>query len=194
MIVCRRPCTVYDVDVIGVAVLVVLALTACFGVIMPASANATQWRALSARIAAVKAVTEQTNGRLRKVNAEISALQTGVAERTRAAPKPGALTSFLQRVAQLAEECGLQITQVLPQPAQQANGCLASDVWFSGRGTGLSFARLLDELVRENPYHALQDFRISHSGDPDDPRCTVSWTLRLYILEDEALEPAEEAP
>lgn len=193
MIVCRKPCTIYDVDVIGIAALVVIALAACFGVIVPASANATEYRALSATIAAVKANAEQTNRQLRKVNGEIGLLRSGVAERTRAAPKPGALTPFLQRVASLAEECDLQIEQVLPQPVRQAGNYLVGEVHFSGRGTALNFAWLLEQLGRENRYHALQEFSITQANDPSDGRCNLSWTLRLYMLGGES-EQAGETP
>ncbi len=194
MILCRKPCAIYDVDLIGLAALAVIALAACFGVIVPASATATECRALSGRIAAADAKAEQTNGRLHRVNAEIDRLQSGVAERTRAAPKPGALTPFLQRVASVAETCELQLTQVLPQPVQKVDGCLLGDVWFAGQGTGLDFARLLDELARENPYYTVQDFSIAHVGEPDDPRCKLSWTLRLQMLEDESSGQTAETP
>lgn len=194
MIVCRRPCTIYDVDVIGVAVLVVIALAACFGVIVPASANATEYGALSARTAAAHAKTEQTSERLGALNAEIEMLRSGVADRTRAAPKPNAPTPFLQRVASLARDYDLEISQVLPQPVQEADGYLTTEVRFLGRGTYLNFIRLLDQLARDNPYHTLQDFSIRSAADQGDPRCALSWTLRLYMLEDRRLEDAAQTP
>ena len=185
MIVSRKPCTIYDVDVIGVAALVVTGLAAWFGVIVPASANATEYQALSARIAAAETKLEHAGEQLRNVNARITALQNGVADRTRDAPKSGALTPFVQCAASLAEECELQVAQVLPQPVRHADGYLIGDVWFSGRGTSLNFARFLDQLARVNPYHGVEGFSIKRSGgEPDDPECALSWTLRLYMLED----------
>jgi hypothetical protein len=61
-----------------------------------------------------------------------------------------------------------------------------NDVSFSGRGRSLDFARLLDQLARENPYFSLQEFSIKASPHPADPECDLSWTLRLYMLEDQA--------
>ena len=194
MIVCRKPFTIFDVDVIGVAALVVLALAACFGVLVPASANATEYRALSARLVAADGRLEQTNQQLRRINSEIAALESGVAERTRAAPGADAPTPFLQRVAALAEQWNVQLVQVLPQPTRAADGYLFTDVRFSGRGTSLSFAGLLDQLARENPYHALQDFAITRSADPGDTRCALSWTLRLHMLEDDSAGHTEVRP
>ncbi len=185
MILCRKPCAIYDVDVIGFAALIVIALAAGFGVAYPASANTAEYRALSAEIAAAEAKMEQTNERLRLVNTEIDMLQSGVIDRTRAAPKTDALTPFLQRVASLAIECNLQITQVLPQPARQADGYLTGDIEFSGRGTSLSFARLLDLLSREIPYYSLQEFSIKSARGSTYAICELSWTLRLYMLKDQ---------
>jgi hypothetical protein len=194
MIICRRPFKLYDVDLIGIAALAVVGLAACFGVILPASADATECRILSDRIAAADGETETTNGRLRQVNAEIGVLQSGVAERVRTAPKADALTPFLQRVANLAEYCDVQITEVLPHPVRKVDGCLIGDVWFAGRGASLDFIRLLDELAREAPYNALRDFSIAQAGGPDDARCRLSWTLRLHMLEEAPPGPAAGTP
>jgi cell division protein FtsB len=194
MIIARKPCTVYDVDLIGIAALVVVVLAACFGTVIPASANANEYQAVRARIAVAHAKLQQASGQLRKLNAEIAALRSGVGERMRSAPKPGALTPFLQRVARLAEQCDLQLAQVVPQATREAAGCVLSDVRFSGRGSALSFIRLLDALARENPYHALQSFQIKQAGNLADPRCTLSWTLRLYMLEDGWFTQDEQGP
>jgi Tfp pilus assembly protein PilO len=189
MIVSRKPCTLYDVDVIGIVVLVVIALAACFGVVVPAGANASEYRELSAKIAAANAAADQTGSRLRRVSQEIEVLQRGVAGHMHAAPKPSALTPFLQRVASLAIPCNLRIIQVLPQPVQQAEACLTCDVSFSAQGRSLGFARLIHELSRDNPYFSLQDFSIKTSPNAAQPTYELSWTLRLYMLEDEARQP-----
>jgi hypothetical protein len=192
MIVARKPCTLYDVDVIGVTILTVIALAACFGVILPTGSNASAYRDVSARIVSANAVGDETGERLRNVMREIKMLQAGVAEHLDAAPKPGALTPFLQRVASLAVQCELRLAQVLPQPMKQADGYLTCDVSFSGQGRCLAFARLLDELSADNPYFSLQDFSIKASRNAAQPVCELSWTLRLYMLEDEAppVQPA----
>ncbi|GAF79456.1 unnamed protein product, partial [marine sediment metagenome] len=139
MIVCQKPFTIYDVDVIGVTALVVIGMAAWFGLVVPAGADASECRGLSATIAQADTRTEQTAARLREVSAQIERLQAGVTQQTRVAPKSGALTPFVQRVASLAEECDLQIARVLPQPVQTAHGYLIGDVRFSGQGTSLDF-------------------------------------------------------
>jgi hypothetical protein len=176
------------------AALVAIGLVGWLGVLTPARARATQYRALAARITDAKTKTEQTNVRVREINTEATRLREGVAGGTRAAPKPGALTSFLQRVATLAQEFDVQIVQVLPQPARRLDGYQVGVVGFSGRGSSLSFARLLDRLARENPYFELDDFSLARAADAADSRCTLSWTLRLYMLEDESSSSAGDRP
>jgi Tfp pilus assembly protein PilO len=195
MIVARKPCVIYDVDVIGVVGLLVLGLAGWFGVVVPANANAIEYAALSAQIAVAETKLEQASQRLREVNTRIASLQSGVAERTRDAPKRTALTSFLQCAATVAEECDLQIVQVVPQPVREAEGYFVGDVSFTGRGTCLDFARFVDRLARRNPYHAVQAFAIEQrGGEADDAQCQLSWTLRLYMLGDEAPAEAEGQP
>ncbi len=194
MIVARRPCTLYDVDVIGAAVLAVIALAAAFGVVLPAGVHATEYRDLSASIVAANATADQTGERLRGVNREMEALQEGVAGHMLAAPKPGALTPFLQRVASLANRCDLRIMQVLPRPVQPADGYLTCDVAFTGRGRSLDFARLIHELSWDNPYFSLREFSIKAPRNDLQPACELTWTLRFYMLEDSAqqLRPADQ--
>jgi len=194
MIVCKKPCTIYDVDVIGVVALIAVGVAACLGVVIPATADASEFRALSAKIAQANSKTEQTGVRLSKVDLQIEELQRGVDEQTRLAPKPGALSPFLQRVASVAEGCNLRIHRVLPQPGQRADGYAIGDIRFSGAGSSLDFVRLLDQLARDNPYYALRDFSIRRSADSTDPGCALSWTLRLYMLDDESLDDAGETP
>lgn len=194
MIVCRRPCTIYDVDVIGVVSLLMIGAAAWVGVIGPADANASERRGVTAMIAAANVKSEETNSRLRGLNTEIKTLFAGVAQHAELAPRAGALTPLLHRVATLADQNDLQITQVLPQATQEVDGYLQADVWMSARGFALDFLRLLDQLSRESPYCALRDFSIKHVGNSADQRCQLSWTIRLHMLVSEAADPTKEQP
>lgn len=191
MIVCGKPCVVYDVDVIGFAAIAAIGLAACYGVVLPATAGASQYGVLTAQIASAKARTQETNDRLCEANTAIATLEKGVAERTRAAPKPGALTAFMRRVASLAQEFGLQIEQVVPQPAQRAAGYRFAGVHYVARGTSLDFARFLDQLARETPYFVLREFSLRATESGTASGCRIDWTLRLYMLDDEPAERLE---
>lgn len=194
MIVCRKPCTIYDVDVIGIVALLIIGAAAGVGVIGPADANASERRDVTAMIATANVKSEETNSRLRSLNTEIKTLYAGVTQHAELAPRPGALTPLLHRVANLADQCDLQITQVLPQATQEVDGYLQADVWMSARGYSLGFLRLLDQLSRENPYCALRCFSIKRVGNSADERCQLSWTIRLHMLASEAAGPTKEQP
>jgi hypothetical protein len=194
MIVCRKPCTVYDVDVIGVVALLIIGAAACVGVIAPANANASERRDVTAMIATANVKSEETNSRLRSLNTEIKTLFAGVTQHAELAPRPGALTPLLHRVATLADEYDLQITQVLPQATHEVDGYLQADVWLSARGFSPDFLRLLDRLSRESPYCALRDFSIKRIGNSADQRCQLSWTIRLHMLVSEATGSTKELP
>jgi hypothetical protein len=193
MIITRKPWTLYDVDVIALAALALIGLTACFGVMLPAGAHASEHTELSAQIASATAAADETGAVLHNVIREINMLQVGIADHVLAAPKPGALTPFLQRVASLSRRCNLRITQVVPEPVRTADGYLTCDVSFSGQGRCLDFARLIHDLSEENPYFSLQSFSIMAEGSPTQPTCKLSWMLRLYMLEDEQPGPDTEA-
>ena len=195
MIVCRKPVTLYDVDVVGLAILAALGAMAYFCVIRPVSANTQEHATLAVGISAAQAGTEQTSERIRAVNREIELLRNGVEQRVHAAPKPGALTPFLQRVANLALQCDLEILQVVPSSVQQSEGYLVNDIAFTGRGRSLDFARLLESLAWENPHFSLQDFSIRSGPGGAGSKCELAWTLRLYMLDrDDAIIPAAPVP
>jgi len=189
MIVCRRPGMVFDVDVIGLVALGVIVAAAWVGVLAPMRANATELRALHARIDAASEKTVQTNSRLHKVNMEAATLERGITERLHDAPGPSALTPFLHRVAALAELYGVELEQMVPRPAQQVGGCAAADIRFSGHGAVPAFLRLLDQLWREVPYIALQELTISGAADPALSGSTICWTLRLHMPGDSGAVP-----
>ena len=186
MIVCRKPVTLYDVDVIGLSILAVIGAMTYFCVIRPAGANAHEYTALSESVAEARTGTERTSEQLRGVNHKIEQLRNGVNDRVQAAPKPGALTPFLQRVANLALQYDLELNQVVPSPVQPADGYLVNEIAFIGRGQSLDFARLLESLAWENPYFSLQDFSIRGGAGGANSKCEVAWTLRLYMLDSAA--------
>ena len=183
MIVCRKPCVIYDVDVIAITALAAIGLAACFGVVIPATADASQYQELTARITAAKARTDAVNDHVQEVANTIGVLERGVDDRTRAAPKPGALTEFLRRVANLAQLSGLQIVQVVPQPTQRADGYRFATIRYTAHGNSRDFARFVDHLARDNPYFVLREFSIQAGPAADGSRCQLVWTLQLYMLD-----------
>ena len=184
MIVCRKPVVLYDVDIIAGSILLVIALASYFGVIVPASANATGYRELAAKIEAANGDVSSASTKLSAIHAQIEQLRAGVARQSEAAPKADALTPFLGRIPDLADECGLTLVQVVPRPVKRNEGYLSDDIFFTAKGGSLGFARLLNRLACEHPYFTLEDYSIKRMSGRGQQLCEITWTLRLYMLED----------
>jgi len=191
MIICRKPLTLYDVDVVGDAALLALMLGAYFGVTCPAKVNADEYRDLAVQIDEAQKKLEQTSGSLSEVLAEIDSLRSGVVTQTSLAPNPDALQPFLRRAAALALQCDIAIAQVAPNPVQEVGDYLSADIYFTGRGGSLAFASMLDRLACENPYFALLEYSIKRARKGEGRLCELSWTLRLYMLKVELLAKKE---
>jgi len=182
MIICRRPITVYDVDLAGFFSLGVIAALAYYLVAMPLQDRFGEYRTLSARQLTVEAMARQTGNRVRAVEAEVAQLNTTVAELIEQAPQTDSLPRFLNRATDLAERARLEVSQVVPQATRNEGEYIVADVQMSGRGRSIDFIKFLDTLAREDRYHTLQQFSITRSNDGQDERCALSWTLRLYML------------
>lgn len=191
MIVCRKPFTLFDVDVIAIAALVVIALAAYFAVLRPAQGNAAEYRDLSAKIETANKQVAATSEKLTAVHAQTENLLEGVTLQSRAAPKIDVLNPFLRRITTLAVECGVTITQVVPRPVRRNDGYLSNDIFFTGTGGSLGFIRLLDRLACEHPYFTLEEYALKRAGARAEQPCEIAWTLRLYMLE-EVPEPRKE--
>jgi hypothetical protein len=188
MILCRKPCVLFDVDVIAGAILLVIALASYFGVIRPAYANAAGYRDLAAKIEAANAQVSATSEKLSVVHGQVERLREGVALQSEAAPKADALTPFLGRIADLADECGVTIAQVAPRPLRRNDGYLSGDIFFTGTGGSLGFARLLNRLSCEHPYFTLEEYSLKRAAGAGSQACELVWTLRLYMLEEGAAD------
>lgn len=182
MIVCKKPCTLYDVDLAGLSALTVLGLLTYFAVVVPIQTHWDTYRDLSARQNFSETVLRQTGSQLRKVEADTARLQATIATLARQVPQPGWLPQFLSRATVLAEGTQLEVFQVIPHAMQAVDECLVADVEMSGRGHSLDFIRFLDALGRENPYQSLRQFSITRREESDDGLCDLSWTIRLRML------------
>jgi len=182
MIVCKKPCTVYDVDLAGLSALTVLGLLTYFAVVVPMRMHWNSYRDLSARQHSSETAVRQTGNQLRRVEADVTRLQAAIVTLARQAPQPGSLPQFLSRATVLAEGTQLEVFQVIPHATRAVDECLVADIEMSGRGHSLDFIRFLDALARENPYQSLRQFSITRREQSDDGLCDLSWTIRLHML------------
>jgi hypothetical protein len=192
MIVCKKPWTIYDVDLAGLSALTVLGLLTYFVVILPVRRHWDSYRDLSAQQQSSETVLRQTGNQLRRVEADVARLKAAIVSLAEQAPQPSSLPQFLSRTTILAEGMQLEVFQVIPHTIQTVDGCPVADIEMSGRGYSLDFIRFLDMLARENPYQSLRRFSITRLEQPEGGLCDLSWTVRLHMLPLDSPEHTEE--
>jgi hypothetical protein len=181
MILLQRP-RIFDVDVLGGVALLVFGVVAWFGIITPARANRIASQDVGNAVLLADAAIQRSAENLRKTEADIQRLRDAVGEQIRRSPTQASLPHFLQRIATLAEDHGLQVAQVIPQPARLVDGRMVSDVQVTARGDVFALARLLDRLRREVPYFSVAEYSVGRNKDAGSEACVLTWTLRLHML------------
>jgi Tfp pilus assembly protein PilO len=186
VIVCKKPCTLYDADLLGGAGLLVLALAAWFVVLAPWQRMWHDYRRLvAARSAAESQLRDQVQD-VERFEQGLAQLEEVVASEAAKAPRVDALSRLLQGVTDAALSSQLELLSVSPQPTVASGAYLVSDVRLGGRGSSRDFVRFLDRLARENPHQSLEACSITRSPQSADARCDLTWSLRLYLLPAEA--------
>ena len=191
MILCKKPCVLYDVDAAGILALVVLGVAAYLTAFVPLAEHESALRAIRADLVATRTATEQTGDRLARSEEDVELLRTHVAARVVEAPTAASITQFLSRAAALAGESNLQVLQVTPAPTKPTGDHLTSDIRMTARGHSLDFIRFLDRLARSNPYQTLERFSITRSEKATSGTCGLAWTIRLHILPPDFPVPTE---
>lgn len=182
MIVCRKPWTLFDFDLLGGAGLVVLGLAAWWAVLAP-------WRQMWSDYRRLVAARSDAGNRLRQQVTELERFEQGlaqleevVASETAHVPRLDGFSQLLQGMTAAAADSQLELLNVSPQPAAASGAYLVSDVQLGGRGGSRDFIRFLDRLARENPYQALQTCSITRPSQNAQATCDLTWTIRLYLL------------
>jgi Tfp pilus assembly protein PilO len=210
MIVCRKPWTLYDVDLLGATGVVVLAVAAWFVVLAPWRSMWGEYRTLVAARTAAEANLRREVTDLEHFETGLAQLEDVVASEAANVPRAEAFARLLRSLTDAAVEAQLELLNVSPLPTTISGAYLVSDIKLGGRGRSQDFIRFLDRLARENPYQYLQTCSImaqkpaladSHSplGQAPGPTpqssisspqsggsaaCDLNWTVRLYLLPD----------
>ncbi len=182
MIVCKKPFTIHDVDLMGLGVLLTLAAAAWPFVIAPYHDMWTNYNTLSAQRSAVESELGRDIEELRRFEQRLGELKDVITAETGAVPTTTALSRLLREMTAIAEESNLDIISVVPQPAVSGGAYLVSDIRVGARGASRDFVRFLDRLAQENPRQSLQACSITRAPGDDQPTCDLNWTLRLYLL------------
>ncbi len=182
MILCKKPCVLYDVDGIGIGVLTLLGAAAYLIGIAPLQVQQSALREVRSEWTTARAATQEAGDRLAQVHRDLEQLKTYLTAGVAEAPTTASLTPFLSHVAALAGEANLQLLQVVPAPTKTTGDHITSDIRMSGRGGSLDFIRFLDRLSRANQYQTLQAVSITRAKGAAGATCGLSWTLRLHML------------
>ncbi len=189
MIVCRKPCTLYDFDLLGVAGVVVIALAAWWAVMVPWRHMYSDYQRLVVARDNTEQALQQEVAALDRFEQGLAQLEDAVASETDDVPRSTAHAQLLQHMTDAALGAHLELLNVSPQPAVVRGPYLVSDVKLGGRGRSQDFIRFLDRLAQENPYQTLQTCSLTRAAQPGPPQaalCELSWTVRLYLLPDRA--------
>ncbi|MCK4340090.1 MAG: type 4a pilus biogenesis protein PilO [Phycisphaerae bacterium] len=194
MIVCKKPWTLYDVDLIGMVGLAVLGLAAWWLILAPWQETWNEYRELAAARSVAQAGLQQDLLELERFEPGLVELEHVLAAEFREVPRAEAFSRLLRQMTSVAEEANLELLNVVPQPAVTKGAYRVSDVQVDGRGRSRDFIRFLDRLALENPYQSLRTCSISRRATGPEPTCNLAWTIRLYLLPTEVeSEPGGES-
>ena len=182
MTVCKKPCTIYDVDLAGLVGVVALAVTAWWFVGVPGHQAWARAHELALQRTASQAGLRAHVAELEQFERQLTQLEQIVASQAGQIPHPESLSDLLRRMTELAKNAHLELINVVPRPATTDGAYWTCDIEVTGRGQSLDFVRFLDELARANPYQALQHCTLIRSGDETQSVCDLSWTVRFYAF------------
>jgi Tfp pilus assembly protein PilO len=182
VIVCRKPITLYHVDLIGLAVLAGLAATAWWFVVLPWQQTWHDHHELAVRCATLQTGLRQDALELKTYEQGLADLRAAIAGAADTVPHIASIARQLRNMTDIAQAAGIEIQSVTPQPAQQEGEYVVNDIQVAGRGRSVDFIRFLDQLAEANPYQMLQDCLIQRPADEPDATCRLSWSVRLYLL------------
>jgi hypothetical protein len=182
MIICRKPWTLYDVDLVGAALLVVLVAAGFWLVALPARQAWSAYRQTAASFVAAQRKLEQDAHDVEGFEQQLVTFEDLVAAGMRGVPDPNAFVPRLREMTQAAEAEQVRVLNVAPVPSTLEGAYLVVDVQVTGRGASPAFFRFLDRLARENPYQALRAFTISRPAASAEESCELAWTIRFYLL------------
>jgi Tfp pilus assembly protein PilO len=182
MIVTRRPCTIYDVDVVGSAVLAVLGLAAWLLVAAPWQRTWRTYRELRTQqtVAEQRLQNDVVDGE--RYQRELADLEQLAHTQASQVPCLNSLPQLLSKMTAIAKDAHVELLNVAPQPALTDGAYLVSDIRIVGRGTSHDFLYFLDRLAQDNPYQSLRTCSIARSVAAPEPTCELNWAVRLYMF------------
>lgn len=185
MILMRKPLRVFDVDVLGVAVLVVLGVGAYLTAVVPGRAQAKQRRSLKMDAESVEAQVCSVEERLRAIERLTRELRDVVARRVDSSPVRSEINAIVNHIVADAEQAGLRIASVEPEPAERVGDTYVSAVSVIASGRQPDCVAFLDALAMRHPYHSIESLSLVRQPDLAEFRCRIVLRVWLHVLPDE---------
>lgn len=181
MILLRKPITIFDVDLIGAVMVGVVGVIAFVTVLVPSRSVSQIDQQLSVAVQATQDAIARSSNRLDRALESKQELARKVEARERTLPTPGDASDFPRQIAAAAENHGVTVQQLAPNPLRAAEQGLVCDVHVVARSGLSQFIAMLDELRGTCPHMQVREFAIARGPDATQPESTLSLTLRMYL-------------
>ena len=197
MIARTRFRSVYDIDLLGAAVLILLGLASWWIVVAPWQQTWRDYRTLADLRVAARLGIREDSAEIQRSRKELARLEQVVASQVDSTPDADALSNLLRDMTDLAERTDIELLSVVPQPIAEEGIHRVADIKFTGRGRSTQFIKFLDRLAEGNPHQSLMSCSITRQADcmgppeeeaderGEDARagtCSLMWTVRFYLL------------
>lgn len=186
MIICRKP-LLYDVDLLGLAGLVLSGLAAWWFVVAPWQDTWARHAEMAARHAATESRLHTQFAALEQAQAALGRISACLAAETGKVPRAAALSALMQEMTDLARTSHLDLLSVAPQPAAREGSYVVTDIVVVARGRSHDLVAFLSRFAERNPHQALRKLSVTRPPGSTDEACELGWTVRLYTLPDQPL-------
>lgn len=180
MIVCSRPVIIYDVDVIGAAIVLVLA-AAAVGIGAPLLGSTGEHTRQKAAVAAVKQDRDSVIDSLEKARSQVEKL-TAVESQIRASlVDSSSMPETLTRIAARAAAHNVTLTQLTPQNPVVWDDLRAVEIRVTASGDAIDLLRMLHGLNVDYRWLQVDAFELlaPRSGATNSTfGCTLRWFAR----------------
>jgi hypothetical protein len=192
MTLLRKPVRIFDVDALGVAVLIALGATVYLTAVVPSQAQARQRSALLDEASTVEAKVLDSEGRLRGIERLTSELQATVAKRIAVSPTRAAINSIVNELLQSADDSHLKIDSVEPRPPRRDGDHYICDVIMVGRGHAPDVVEYLETLAQRQPYHSIEMLSMTGDAGNENDDCRFECHLEMHLLPDDMQSALED--
>ncbi len=182
MVICKRPCRIYDVDAVGFLTVLLIGATGYqTGFVSLQDQNRTLVERRQ-ELAAVRAAAKDVHERRVRVGENLKRFRAQLAGVSAQVPTVNSLTQFLSELATLARRSDLEVLQIVPGRTETQHGHAMSDISVTARGRSIDFIRFLGRLERASPHQSLQRLSIARRAQSQHKQCELAWTIRLHML------------